>query len=188
MWLAHALTLSRIPIALGLWKTYGNVAWSVALVALAAVTDMADGNLARWLQRRGHTRPAIGGWLDPLVDKIFVVIVLAAIWVEAREPLVIVLIGARELVLVVPAAVYFVLRRPARELHADPIGKVATIAQFVALAAVFGAPAWALPAAAVAAVLGLAAAVHYVSSELRMQRYTRSASQRDTSITASSER
>lgn len=170
MWLAHALTLSRIPIALALWATYGDLAWSLTLLALAALTDTADGNVARWMQRHGRTRPAIGGWLDPLVDKIFVAIVLAAIWLETRDTLVIALVGARELVLGVPAALYLALRGPARELHADALGKLATVAQFIALAAIFGAPRAALPAAAAAALLGLAAAVHYAVVEVRLRR------------------
>ncbi len=170
MWLAHALTLSRIPIAIALWSTYGDPARSLALVVLAALTDAADGNVARWMQRRGHTRPAIGGWLDPVVDKLFVAIVLALVWFRAGEPLVVLLVGAREL-LFVPIAALYAARRPALgELHADPIGKAATIAQFTALAAIFAAPALALPAAAVAAALGLAAAVHYAARVVRGER------------------
>lgn len=178
MWLAHALTLSRIPIALALWWTYGDAAWSVALIALAAATDAADGNVARWMQRRGHTRPAIGGWLDPLVDKLFVAIVLAVIWLLARERLVVLLVGVRELLLVPVAIAYVAGHRPMRELHAAPIGKAATIAQLVALVAVFGAPRWALPAAALAAALGLAAAAHYALRELRIRRSARAAAAR----------
>ncbi len=167
MWLAHALTLSRIPIAIGLWSTYGDAARSLTLIVIAALTDAADGNVARWMQRRGRTRPAIGGWLDPLVDKLFVAIVLAVVWIRADQPLVVVLVGAREL-LFVPLAAIYAARRPALgELHADPIGKAATIAQFAALAAIFAAPAWALPAAIAAAALGLAAAAHYASRVLR---------------------
>ena len=167
MWLAHALTLSRIPIALALWTTYGDPARSLALVALAALTDAADGNVARWMQRRGRTHPQIGGWLDPLVDKLFVAIVLALVWVRAGQPLVVVLVGVREL-LFLPLAALYAARRPALgELHADPIGKAATIAQFVALAVVLAAPAWALPAAIAAAALGLAAVAHYAARVLR---------------------
>jgi phosphatidylglycerophosphate synthase len=170
MWLAHLLTLSRIPIAIGLWVTYGDPAWSVALVALAAATDAADGNVARWMQRHGHTQPAIGGWLDPLVDKLFVAIVLVLIWVEAGERLVVALVAVREVALIPVVAVHLVKRLPVGGLHAEPIGKAATIAQLLALAAVFGAPRWAVPAAAAAAVLGLAAAWHYAVRELRELR------------------
>jgi phosphatidylglycerophosphate synthase len=168
MWLAHALTLSRFPIAIGLTQTYGNAPWSVALIVLAALTDALDGNVARWMQRRGHTRPDIGGWLDPLVDKIFVVIVLATIWFHTRDVVLIALIAAREIVLVPLVIVYLVRKQPTSHLHADAIGKAATIAQFLACAVAVAEPEWALPVAVVAAVLGLAAVVHYIVRERRV--------------------
>jgi phosphatidylglycerophosphate synthase len=167
MWLAHALTLSRLPIALALVRTYGDPVWSVALVVVAALTDVADGNVARWMQRRGHTRPDIGGWLDPLVDKLFVVIVVATIWVHTHDALLIALIAARELVLAPLLVIYLLRRRPTSKLHADRLGKAATIAQFIACAVAVAEPRAALGVAAVAAVLGLAAVAHYVVGELR---------------------
>jgi phosphatidylglycerophosphate synthase len=167
LWLAHALTLSRVPIAITLAWTYGETWTSVALIAIAAATDAADGNLARYLQRRGHTQPAIGGWLDPLVDKIFVAIVLVIIWVQARDVLLIALVGAREIVMVPLVAIYLARRGRTDQLHADPIGKAATIAQFVALGVAVAKPAWAVVPAIAAAGLGLAAVAHYVARELR---------------------
>ena len=68
------------------------------------------------------------------------------------------------------AAIYAARRPPHGELRADPIGKAATVAQFVALAAVFAAPAWALPAAIAAAALGLLAVAHYASRVLQPAR------------------
>jgi phosphatidylglycerophosphate synthase len=167
MWLAHALTLSRLPIAIALTQTYGHTAWSVALIALAAVTDALDGNVARFMQRRGHTRPDIGGWLDPLIDKIFVVIVLGTIWVHTEDAILIGLIAAREIVLVPLVIAYLIRRQPASHLHADAIGKAATIAQFAACAVAVAAPRFALPVAVVAAVLGLVAVGHYLVRERR---------------------
>ncbi len=166
MWLAHALTLSRLPIALGLVWSYGDPSWSVALVVLAALTDVADGHVARWMQRRGHTQPDIGGWLDPLIDKVFVVIVVVTIWIHTQDALLIGLIAARELVMVPLVIVYLLGHRPVGELRADWLGKVATIAQFTACAVAVVAPDAALGVAVVAAVLGLAAVVHYVIGEL----------------------
>lgn len=167
MWLAHALTLSRLPIAVGLVIAYGQTGWAVALVILAAATDAADGNVARAMQRRGKTTPDIGGWLDPLVDKIFVVIVLGAIWWHTREVSVIALIAAREIALAPLIAIYLVQRRPTSHLHARAIGKAATIAQFVACGVALALPADALPVAIASAVLGLAAVADYVIRELR---------------------
>jgi phosphatidylglycerophosphate synthase len=187
MWLAHALTLSRLPIAVGFWWAYDHTLWAVALIALAALTDTLDGNVARYMKRHGGRGPDIGGWLDPLVDKLFVAIVLGIIWIHSRDLLVIALVGARELVLVPLVAVYLAKHRPAGELRADPFGKAATVVQFVALGVIIGMPSWAFVAACVAAVFGLVAAAHYIAREVgRMHRYTRPSSERDTSITASS--
>lgn len=163
MWFAHILTLSRIPLAAALWWVWGDPVWSVALLALAALTDAADGTVARWAKRRGATGPDIGGWLDPAVDKLFVAIVLAAIWTHTHALALIALVGARELVLVPLIAVYLARRVPHLPLRADRFGKLATIAQFLALCIMAVAPGAALPAAVIAAVLGLVAAGHYVA-------------------------
>jgi cardiolipin synthase (CMP-forming) len=166
MWLAHALTLSRLPIAVAFWWAYGDTALATLLIALAALTDTLDGNVARYMKRRGSGGPDIGGWLDPLVDKLFVVIVLGVIWRQTGDALVLALIGARELVMVPLVAIYVARRMPTRELRADVFGKAATVAQFVAVAIVRGLPRWGLVAASVAAVLGVIAAIHYVARGL----------------------
>lgn len=168
MWLAHALTLARLPIAVGLVASYGNAGWSIALVALAALTDLLDGNVARAMRKRGSTGPDIGGWLDPLVDKIFVVVVLATIWVHTRDLALIGLIAAREVILVPLIAVALLRGGRRRKLQADWVGKVTTIAQFVACAVAVASPPAAMPFAWVAASLGVAAVAHYIYVELRV--------------------
>ncbi len=164
MWLAHALTLLRIPLAAALWWRWGDPMWSAALIGLAALSDAADGRVARWVKRRGGGGPDIGGWLDPAVDKLFVAVVLAAIWTHTHQLGVIALIGARELVLVPLLAIYLVRKGPRPPLRADALGKLATIAQFIALCVIAVAPRHAVPAALAAAVLGLAAAGHYLAT------------------------
>ncbi len=159
MWPAHALTLSRIPLAIGLWFVHGI--WAVALVGLAALTDMADGTVARWLQRRGRTTPDIGGWLDPATDKLFVVIALASLAREV-DPVILLSLAAREILLVPVAIVYLARHVALRELHADVLGKVATVVQLIALAIVLGLPRFGLPAALIAGAFGIAAAMHYL--------------------------
>jgi cardiolipin synthase (CMP-forming) len=169
LWIAHALTLSRIPLGMALAYAYGDAPLAVAIIALAALTDTLDGNVARALQKRGYTEPAIGGWLDPLIDKVFIVIVLAVLWVHTRSINVILLIGARELFILPLAAFYLAKHRPMRELRADVWGKAATVAQFIAVAIVIGHPPWALPAAIVTAVLGTITGVHYAWREMTMK-------------------
>lgn len=168
MWLAHILTLARIPIAVAIAFAYGRTSTVVALIAVAAITDTADGNVARFMQRRGHTKPAIGGWLDPLADKLFVAIVLVAIAMHDGGWVVVLLIGARELLLLPLVAIYLAMARGHAELHADVIGKVATVVQFIALAIAVAQPDRALLPAIVAAVTGVASVVHYVRAR-RMQ-------------------
>lgn len=185
MWPAHLLTLSRIPIGVALWFVHGI--WAVALVGLAALTDALDGNLARWLKRRGKSSPDIGGWLDPLMDKVFVAIVVVVLLPTVDLP-VLLLLAAREILLVPIGLLYLARHVKIGKLHADVIGKVATVAQLLALMVVLGLPAYGFHAAAIAGALGIAAAIHYAWRSDRMQSVTRPAAQREISITASSAR
>ena len=165
MWLAHALTLSRIPIAVIFWLTYGNVPVSLALVVLAALTDAADGNVARWVKRRTNSPSTLGEWLDPAADKIFVVVVLGAIQFHDPVPWgLMALIVARELVLVPVAMIYraVVHGRGEHAFKAGALGKAATIAEFAAIVAIILHSPFLLPLAITAAVLGIGAVISYI--------------------------
>jgi len=170
VWLANALTLSRIPIAIVFWLTYGDWRLSLALIALAAITDAADGNVARWARRRAGTRTlsSAGEWLDPLADKFFILVVLGAIQVHDPAPWgLVALIIARELVLIPLAAVYrlVVHGRGQHAFQARALGKAATIAELFAIAALIARDVAApvvLPLAIAAAVLGLLAVIQYI--------------------------
>jgi cardiolipin synthase len=173
MWLAHALTLSRIPIAIVFWLTYGDWRWSLALVVLAALTDAADGTVARWARRRtGDTRPSAGEWLDPLADKAFIILVLGAIQIHDPVPWwLVALIVARELLLIPLATIYRIVvhGRGEHAFQASPIGKAATIAELFAIAAlvmrsaVASVSTFVVPIAVIAGVLGVLAVVSYIA-------------------------
>ena len=163
MWIAHLITLSRLPIAIALTQTFGDRQWSAALVLLAAGTDAIDGTVARWMRRRKRgSRADIGGWLDPLVDKMLVVIVLGTIWSHTHDTALIALIAAREILFAPLVIVYLVKRVPTTQLKARAIGKWATIAQFLACAVAVVEPAYAWPLAILAALLGVAAIIDYL--------------------------
>lgn len=174
MWFAHVLTLSRIPIAFGFWWTYGDRRWSIALLALAALTDAVDGAVARWSRRRtGITTPSVGEWLDPLADKVFVLVAIAAVQHHDPAPWPLVaLIVARELVLIPLATVYrlAVHGRGAHAFQAAAIGKAATVAEVAALAALLLYRPALPPLAIVAGVLGVAAAGRYVVRARNVRR------------------
>ncbi|HEY4239120.1 MAG TPA: CDP-alcohol phosphatidyltransferase family protein [Kofleriaceae bacterium] len=168
MWIAHALTLARIPLAIALFWVWDMPTVAALLVGAAALSDTLDGNVARALKRRGHTRPDIGGWLDPAADKAFVAIVLVVAYMHTHAWLTLAIIGARELVLLPLLAIALLVGKRSRiPDHADWLGKAATIAQFFALAALCAYPAAARPVACVAAALGLAAVAHYLVTAAR---------------------
>lgn len=176
MWLAHALTVSRIPIAVVFWLTYGSPWLSLGLVALAALTDAADGTVARWARRRTHDlaagqpplapdRQSPGEWLDPVADKVFILVVLGAIQVHDPAPWgLLALIVARELVLIPLAAAYRIVvhGRGEHAFKAQAVGKAATIAELFAVGALVIYRPAVVPLAIAAATLGLLAVGQYI--------------------------
>ena len=159
MWPAHALTLSRIPLGVAFWFARGWTA--VAIVAIAALTDALDGNLARWIARhRDIPLSPVGGWLDPLADKLFVVIVLAEI--ARSHPIDVLLLGTREILLIPLLLGYLARGHRMAELTAAPIGKVTTVAQLVAIACLVADAPGARLLAALTCVLGVATAGYYL--------------------------
>ena len=169
MWLANLLTLARIPLAALFWVAYGHVAWSLAIVGVAALTDAFDGRLARRARARsGRAHQASAGeWLDPLADKIFVIVALAAAVAHGAPAEIAAAVVAREIVLVPLAIVYraLLVARPrvAHAFQADALGKVTTIVQLAAVVAIVGELPGAAPLAFAAAGLGLLAAAHYIA-------------------------
>jgi cardiolipin synthase len=171
-WLPLVLTLVRIPMAALVWLAPGSPAYVLSLMALAGVTDMLDGWLARRYKHHAGTpdlRDA-GAWLDPLCDKVFIVSALAAVVWTARPPLwTLPLIASRE-ILQVPMLGYLrmkgVLRR--YDFRASAVGKLATVAQFAAVAAILLRHPSALPLAWAAGLVGVAAAVYYFRRAARL--------------------
>ena len=168
--LPNLLSLSRLPlggvfwVALGPTPTMTNAVLAIGVMALAALTDVLDGTIAR---RRGMSTAGMGSWLDPICDKLFVGAVLAALHFERGVPLwLLAVIVARELMQLPMVLVYRAfptLRHWLRyDFRASHLGKAATIVQFLAIGSlVMGWPA-ALPFAWGAFGLGLVALADYV--------------------------
>jgi phosphatidylglycerophosphate synthase len=165
--LPNLLSLSRLPLGWVFWIALGNTpergVLALGVMALAALTDVLDGAVAR---RRGVDTSGTGSWLDPICDKLFVAAVLAALHVQRGVPLwLLAMIVARELMQLPMVVVYRIsptLRRWLRyDFRASPLGKAATVVQFLAIAAlVLGFETRVLAIAAFA--LGLIALTDYV--------------------------
>ena len=174
----NLLSLSRIPLGVAFWfalgpnDALGSLAF--AILALAALTDVLDGYLARRMAARAARGSAAavepgggtGAWLDPICDKLFVGSVLAAIVVRRQPPIwLVALILSRELVQL-PIGVVYRFLPPLRswlryDFRASPLGKGATVAQFIAIAALILAHPWIRLFAFLSFVLGIAALVDY---------------------------
>jgi cardiolipin synthase len=166
--LPNALSAARLPLGGLFWVALGrgpeHPTLPFGVLAAAAVTDVLDGWLAR---RRGADPAGMGSWLDPICDKLFVGVVLAALYVQRRAPLALLaLIMTRELLQLPMVLVYrtsATLRRWLRyDFRASLLGKGATVVQFLAVCAlILNAPvAWRL--AVLAFALGLLALGDYI--------------------------
>ncbi len=162
------MSLSRVPMGLAVWLAPASRPLLLGMMALAAISDVLDGWLARRSPGRGIRPHGIGQWLDPVCDKAFVVAVLVAIAVALESPLwQLLLIGTRELLQLPLLAAHVLfgqrLGLPARlDFRAGIPGKLATVGQFGAIVAIVadlgGSWAWCVAAAG----LGLVSVGYYV--------------------------
>ena len=127
---ADVLTAVRFPLAV-LFPLAASPAWQLAIITAAAITDVADGIVAR---RLGSSRA--GAVLDPIADKAFMITAFVTIarrgllaWYE--------LVGVllRDLLAVLGFLATWLLRRPVA-VPARAGGKAVTIAQVLTLVAV----------------------------------------------------
>jgi cardiolipin synthase (CMP-forming) len=158
---ANLLSLTRIPLALAVWKAPSTRS-GVAITALAGLTDILDGRVAR--SKPGASHPS-GIWLDPLCDKVFLLSALGAA-ARSRKPSrsVPLLIAARELAQV-PSALRMITATRGRvrglPFKAAPIGKITTTLQFAAIFALLVRHRWTKALSMTAGVAGTGAALYY---------------------------
>lgn len=149
---ADFITVVRLPLALafvvlpGLW-------WRLGVLALAAVTDLLDGFLAR---RFGGSR--FGAVLDPIADKLFMACAFGVVLFSRRLHLYeIVAVLLRDIWATVAFVVTLMTGRPTA-IPARVGGKAVTVAQMLTLLAfIANAPivrqlAWATGAIAIYAI------------------------------------
>lgn len=174
--LPNLLSLSRVPLGGLFWLALQGTPTLVVpfvVLAIAALTDVLDGHVARKQKLDGQF--GVGSWLDPICDKIFVACVLAAIYLERHPPLsLLALIMARELIQLPMTLVYRFIPALQHWVHYDfrasPLGKAATVTQFLAIAALLLLPQAAYPLAWLALAIGLTAIADYVRRAIVLSR------------------
>ena len=154
----NALSGSRL--GLGLAFPFVPAEWRVWVVVVAALSDMFDGLVARWLRAESDT----GRLLDPVADKVFVLVLMGTLLAEGTlDPLWALGLGLRDVV-VLAGLVYTIARRQwakGRTMRPSWLGKCTTAAQFAVLFVLAGwgvAPPWLMVPTV---LLSAAAAIDY---------------------------
>lgn len=168
MWtIPNLLTLGRLLLVpFVAWRlAVHDVFGAFLLFALAAVTDMLDGYLARRLNQRS----VLGAWLDPIADKVMLLTTLTMLTLIELLPIwLLAVVVVRDLVVIGGAEAY---RRLTGRLDMQPIlsGKAATAMEFVLVSLVladigleWGADWIILPLAALTAIVVALSGLRYV--------------------------
>lgn len=107
------------------WLILTRQPYTFAVFLAGALSDALDGMLARWL----GVSSALGTYLDPLADKVFVSLVTCALWWDERLPLWLFgLFAGRDLMILIGSA-YIYRRSGRRDFQPSVWGKVSTILQ-----------------------------------------------------------
>jgi cardiolipin synthase len=165
--LPNLLTASRLALVpVVVWHivhghTWGAFGWFV----LAAVTDLLDGNLARWLGQKS----VLGAWLDPIADKAMLLSTLLALaWAGTLPGWLAAVVVVRDAVVLGGAGAY---RWLTGRLEVAPTlsGKAATFAEFTLVSLILadlalgpGLFKWLEPLIALTALLVVVSGLHYV--------------------------
>ena len=161
--LPNILSLSRVLLAV-LFIPAGR-AGRITLIVLAAATDFLDG----WLARRTNTATRWGAVVDPIADRIFVLVAIVTYVLKGELSLLeMVLLLLRD----VGTAVGFIVARVVPslrtvELKARLPGKVVTVLQLVTLIALVANARPLTPYVALVALASIVAIVDYTQAVLR---------------------
>ena len=155
------LSLARIPLAACFAWLVDKPFAALAVLALAGLSDVLDG----WVARRYGLVTATGAVLDPITDKIFVLTVAVALVVSGHLSFGAVLLLSTREIGELPLVIWLAVSPSARaarieQASANLQGKLATVLQFVTVGwALFRGPQlsvwlWISAAAGVVAALG----------------------------------
>ncbi|HEY1186682.1 MAG TPA: CDP-alcohol phosphatidyltransferase family protein [Gemmata sp.] len=143
-YLPNVLSIARI--VLGLVFPLVPSEWRLGVIIAAALSDLFDGFTARLLRAESNA----GRLLDPVADKVFVLVLAGTLIAEgALHPLWAVGLATRDITVLIGLGYVIAKRQWARgrKLRPSFVGKVTTAAQFVLLVVlvVWGtAPVWLL--------------------------------------------
>ena len=167
-WFPNLLSLSRVVLAPLIWWMILNThPWAWTVFFWVSWTDALDG----WLARKMGVSSRMGAYLDPLCDKVWVIVATLAWWQMGRIPdWLMVMILARDGVILLGSA--YVNRRTGQEDFAPSIwGKTSTVIQLTMLAGCFTlGEEWLVCLRYIAGLGTLVSGAEYVRRGVRMLR------------------
>jgi cardiolipin synthase len=123
---------------------------ALALFVIAGATDALDGFLAK----RFEWRTQLGGFLDPMADKLLLSTLFITLgWLRLVAPWLVVLVVARDLLIAGGAFAYRMFIGPF-SWRARPVSKLNTAAQLTFVLGAMCSAAYSVPSAAVLALIG----------------------------------
>lgn len=154
----NLISLSRLAMA-GVFLGVRDADWRVTVVLLAMTSDVLDGVIARV----SHTATKIGALIDPIADRVFMLVAFIAVTVEGLvSPWQLALLLVRDVMTVIG---WFVARNVSwlRRItfRARWPGKGVTVLQFVTLLAALQAPRMVAGLALACGVLAVVATTDY---------------------------
>lgn len=161
----NTLSFLRLPLAVLFMLTADHVVRAIIIV-LAALTDGLDG----WLARRWRQDSGAGQIVDPITDKLFVLVALATLVARRElEPWMIVVLLARD---IYNSFAYFIIRMLEWQVQfkARWSGKTATVLQLTVMLAALLVPRAVLPLLIATAVISLVAIADYTMVILAQRR------------------
>lgn len=133
-WFPNLLSLSRVVLAplIG-WMILTSHPWAWTVFFWISWTDALDG----WLARKLNVSSRLGAYLDPLGDKVWVIVATLAWWKMGRIPdFLMALILGRDLMILAGSA-YVHRRTGQKDFNPTTSGKLSTVIQLTMLAACF---------------------------------------------------
>ena len=118
---------------------------ALLLMAIAGITDMLDGAIARYFNQRSK----VGAFMDPLADKLLLISTIVTLYFIDQIPLFLFLaVIFRDLIIVVGAIAYEMVTHKL-EIQPSIASKITTFLQIVLVLIVLSEMAWQLPGDAI---------------------------------------
>lgn len=163
----NLVSLARVPLAAIFPFVIDRPAVALGVLALAGLSDVIDG----WLARTYNRVTPLGIVLDPITDKLFVSVVVVALVISGRLPFPHVLLLATREVGELPLVTWWLISRHRRRAKSEnPManlpGKLVTVLQFATVAAALFASPLVTILLVITAIAGVVAALVYALREL----------------------